>query len=182
MRSGKLMAALSVLTLGTFGLLPEDVHASQRTTFGEALRDGYEVRALAFVPTEASSRQTGEQTPDALILTLQKENSVVVCYYTLAAYVSDDVMDIDSCKAHASSVTEADTETQVPDAATSEAPPTATITPDEEAPAGEATAEEPGDEPAAGGGGEPTEPDGPETDTESEFEDDESPLEDAEAE
>jgi hypothetical protein len=53
----------------------------------ELLAQGFQIETTVLVPTEMASRQTGKVTPDALIVTLQKENTIAVCYYTLNSYV-----------------------------------------------------------------------------------------------
>jgi hypothetical protein len=49
------------------------------------------------VPADAVTRQLGKVSPDAIILTLQRETAIAVCYYTLKAYVKESLTDIASC-------------------------------------------------------------------------------------
>jgi hypothetical protein len=53
----------------------------------ELLAEGFQIKTTALVPAEAVTRQTGKVSSDALIVTLQKENAIAVCYYTLKSYV-----------------------------------------------------------------------------------------------
>ena len=54
--------------------------------------------SLAFgSPAEAVTRQIGKVSSDAVLLTLQKETAIAVCYYTLKAYVKEGLTDIASC-------------------------------------------------------------------------------------
>ena len=49
------------------------------------------------VPAEAVTRQIGKVSSDAILLTLQRESAIAVCYYTLKAYVKEGLTDIASC-------------------------------------------------------------------------------------
>ena len=55
------------------------------------------IRTTVLVPTDAVTRQLGKASPDAIILTLQRETAIAVCYYTLKAYVKESLTDIASC-------------------------------------------------------------------------------------
>ena len=61
------------------------------------LAEGFLIRTTVLVPTDAVTRQLGKVSPDAIILTLQKETAIAVCYYTLKAYVKGSLTDIASC-------------------------------------------------------------------------------------
>lgn len=50
--------------------------------------DGFLIRTTVFVPDDAVTRQTGRISSDAMVLTLQKETVIAICYYTLRAYVN----------------------------------------------------------------------------------------------
>jgi hypothetical protein len=50
--------------------------------------DGVLIRITVFVPADAVTRQTGKISSDAVVLSLQKETAIAVCYYTLNAYVN----------------------------------------------------------------------------------------------
>ena len=50
--------------------------------------DGFLIRTTVFVPADAVTRQTGRISSDAMVLTLQKETVIAICYYTLRAYVN----------------------------------------------------------------------------------------------
>ena len=63
----------------------------------DLLADGFLIRTTVLVPAEAVTRQLGKVSPDSIILTLQKETAIAVCYYTLKAYVKQSLTDIASC-------------------------------------------------------------------------------------
>ena len=63
----------------------------------DLLAEGFLIRTTVLVPAEAVTRQLGKVSPDSIILTLQKETSIAVCYYTLKAYVKQSLTDIASC-------------------------------------------------------------------------------------
>jgi len=63
----------------------------------DLLAEGFLIRTTVLVPAEAVTRQLGKVSPDAIILTLQKETAAAVCYYTLKAYVKESLTDIASC-------------------------------------------------------------------------------------
>jgi len=61
------------------------------------LDEGFLIRTTVLVPADAVTRQLGKISSDAIILTLQKEAAIAVCYYTLKAYVKESLTDIASC-------------------------------------------------------------------------------------
>jgi hypothetical protein len=63
----------------------------------ELLAEGFLIRTTVLVPADAVTRQVGEVSSDAILLTLQKETAIAVCYYTLRAYVKEGLTDITSC-------------------------------------------------------------------------------------
>jgi hypothetical protein len=63
----------------------------------DLLAEGFLIRTTVLVPTDAVTRQLGKASPDAIILTLQRETAIAVCYYTLKAYVKESLTDIASC-------------------------------------------------------------------------------------
>ena len=63
----------------------------------DILAEGFLVRTTVLVPAEAVTRQIGKVSSDAILLTLQKESAIAVCYYTLKAYVKEGLTDIASC-------------------------------------------------------------------------------------
>lgn len=63
----------------------------------DILAEGFLIRTTVLVPADAVSRQLGKVSSDAVILTLQKETPIAVCYYTLKAYVKESLTDIASC-------------------------------------------------------------------------------------
>ena len=65
----------------------------------DILAEGFLIRTTVLVPAEAVTRQIGKVSSDAVLLTLQKETTIAVCYYTLKAYVKEGLTDIASCTA-----------------------------------------------------------------------------------
>jgi hypothetical protein len=63
----------------------------------DILAEGFLIRTTVLVPAEAVTRQIGKVSSDAVLLTLQKETAIAVCYYTLKAYVKEGLTDITSC-------------------------------------------------------------------------------------
>jgi hypothetical protein len=63
----------------------------------DILSEGFLIRTTVLVPAEAVTRQIGKVSSDAILLTLQKETAIAVCYYTLKAYVKEGLTDIASC-------------------------------------------------------------------------------------
>jgi hypothetical protein len=62
----------------------------------DLLAEGFLIRTTVLVPADAVTRQLGKVSPDAIILTLQRETAIAVCYYTLKAYVKESLTDIAS--------------------------------------------------------------------------------------
>jgi hypothetical protein len=69
-------------------------------TLAALLKVGFEVRATAFVPADAVTRQSGKTSSDAILVTLQKAAVSAVCFYTLKAYVSKKLGTIPACTVH----------------------------------------------------------------------------------
>lgn len=63
----------------------------------ELLAQGFLIRTTVLIPAEMVTRQTGKVTPDALIVTLQKETAIAVCYYTLKSYVRLRLAALSTC-------------------------------------------------------------------------------------
>jgi hypothetical protein len=69
-------------------------------TLASLLQEGFELRATAFVPADAVTRQSGKTSSDAILVTLQKAAVSAVCFYTLKAYVSKKLGTIPACTVH----------------------------------------------------------------------------------
>ena len=78
-------------------LLPAPARSSPAVKMKDILAEGFLIRTTVLVPADAVTRQLGKVSPDAIILTLQKETAIAVCYYTLKAYVKESLTDIASC-------------------------------------------------------------------------------------
>jgi len=63
----------------------------------DILAEGFLIRTTVLVPADAVTSQLGKVSSDAVILTLQKETAIAVCYYTLKAYVKESLTDIAFC-------------------------------------------------------------------------------------
>ena len=59
----------------------------------DLLAEGFLIRTTVLVSADAVTRVSS----DAIILTLQKETAIAVCYYTLKAYVKEGLTAIASC-------------------------------------------------------------------------------------
>lgn len=86
---------------------PEE--AAQGTATGESksgsslkdlVNDGFVVRTTVFIPAEAVTRQLGKVSGDAVVVTLQKQFSTAICYYSFKAYVGAGLTKIASCTVH----------------------------------------------------------------------------------
>jgi hypothetical protein len=64
------------------------------------LKEGFEVRTTTFVPADAVTRQSGKDSLDAIVVTLQKDAASAVCFYTLRAYVSKELSTLPACTVH----------------------------------------------------------------------------------
>src|SRR4029079_7209197 len=65
----------------------------------DLITDGFLIRTTVFVPADAVTRQTGAVSSDAMVMTLQKETVIAICYYTFKAYVKGGkgLLQIPSC-------------------------------------------------------------------------------------
>jgi hypothetical protein len=63
----------------------------------DLLAEGFLNRTTVLVSADAVTRQLGKVSSDAIILTLQKETAIGVCYYTLKAYVKEGLTATASC-------------------------------------------------------------------------------------
>lgn len=80
---------------------PESVRKSESgVAMADLVHDGFVIRTTAFVPAEAVTRQTGKVSADAIVVTLQKQFSTAVCYYSFKAYVGEGLTTIPSCIVH----------------------------------------------------------------------------------
>jgi hypothetical protein len=83
--------------------------ATQGTATGESksgaslkdlVNDGFVIRTTVFIPAEAVTRQLGKVSGDAVVVTLQKQFSTAICYYSFKAYVGAGLTKIASCTVH----------------------------------------------------------------------------------
>lgn len=81
--------ALSASVLGA-GLLAGAAHAADRDSFNALSGQGYELKSVAVVPVEAAQRINPNVNFDAVVVSLQKANSLAVCYYGLAGWIGLD--------------------------------------------------------------------------------------------
>lgn len=61
------------------------------------MSQGYEIKAVSFVPQDASSRVSKTLDKDAALITLQKGSAAATCFITLEEYVSPGMADIEWC-------------------------------------------------------------------------------------
>jgi hypothetical protein len=76
---------------------PPEANGPSTAKMKDLVGDGFLIRTTVLVPADAVTRQLGKPSPDAIIVTLQKETVIAVCYYTLKAYVKGGLTDIPSC-------------------------------------------------------------------------------------
>jgi hypothetical protein len=76
---------------------PETRGGPATATMKDLVGDGFLIRTTVLVPADAVTRQSGKPSSDAIIVTLQKETAMAVCYYTLKAYVKGGLTGIPSC-------------------------------------------------------------------------------------
>src|SRR3972149_3793701 len=82
------------------GAPPPPEGDSGPVTLAELTRDGFVIRTTNFIPAEAVTRQSGNVSSDAFIVTLQTTTSTAVCFYTLKAYVGKKLTTIPACTVH----------------------------------------------------------------------------------
>ena len=61
------------------------------------LAAGFEIKAVSFVPQDASSRVSNTLDKDAALITLQKGAAAATCFLTLVEYASPGMLDIEWC-------------------------------------------------------------------------------------
>jgi hypothetical protein len=66
----------------------------------DLVNDGFVIRTTVFIPAEAVTRQLGKISGDAVVVTLQKQFSTAICYYSFKAYVGGGLTKIASCTVH----------------------------------------------------------------------------------
>jgi len=66
----------------------------------DLVNDGFVIRTTVFIPAEAVTRQLGKVSGDAVVVTLQKQFSTAICYYSFKAYVGGGLTKIASCTVH----------------------------------------------------------------------------------
>jgi hypothetical protein len=66
----------------------------------DLVNDGFVIRTTVFIPAEAVTRQLGKVSGDAVVVTLQKQFSTAICYYSFKAYVGSGLTKIGSCTVH----------------------------------------------------------------------------------
>ena len=71
--------------------------AVKRFKMRTLMSQGYEIKAVSFVPQDASSRVSKTLDKDAALITLQKGSAAATCFITLEEYVSPGMTDIEWC-------------------------------------------------------------------------------------
>ncbi len=62
-------------------------HAEGPQSFTQLVGNGYIVSAVTLIPLDSAKRQNADAANDTVMVTLQKEKSVAVCYYNLSNWV-----------------------------------------------------------------------------------------------
>jgi hypothetical protein len=69
----------------------------KRVKMRTLMSQGYDIKAVSFVPQDASSRVSKTLDKDAALITLQKGSAAATCFITLEEYVSPGMTDIEWC-------------------------------------------------------------------------------------
>jgi hypothetical protein len=69
----------------------------KRVKMRTLMANGYDIKAVSFVPQDASSRVSKTLDKDAALITLQKGSAAATCFITLEEYVSPGMTDIEWC-------------------------------------------------------------------------------------
>lgn len=72
----------------------------KRVKMRTLLTNGYQVRAVTFVPQDASTRVAKMADNDAALVTLQKGPAAATCFISLEEYISPGMTDIQWCIEH----------------------------------------------------------------------------------
>ena len=69
----------------------------KRVKMGALLSQGYEIKAVAVVSQEITSRLAGTTDTDGVLVTLQKGSTAATCLYSLTDYAKPGLLDISWC-------------------------------------------------------------------------------------
>ncbi|MFT3731974.1 MAG: hypothetical protein QM780_11230 [Hyphomicrobium sp.] len=112
-------------------LVSSPVSADDRlqSSFTELVGKGFEVKSVTLIPLEVAKRVTEKVKTDNVIVTLQKQEAVAVCYIAFANWAFMNKTSLDSptlCEVRASTTEEsAAPAAATPPSAAAEAPPAA---------------------------------------------------------
>ena len=114
----------------TAALLSAPASADERlqSSFTALVGKGFEVKSVTLIPLEVAKRVTEKVRTDNVIVTLQKQDSVAVCYVAFANWAFMNKASLDSstlCEVRSSSTEESAAPPPPPPAPTAEAPPPA---------------------------------------------------------
>lgn len=79
---------------------PATGESKSGSSLKDLVNDGFVIRTTVFIPAEAVTRQLGKVSGDAVVVTLQKQFSTAICYYSFKAYVGAGLTKIGSCTVH----------------------------------------------------------------------------------
>ena len=115
------------LVLATVALISASAHADERlqSSFTALVGKGFEVKSVTLIPLDVAKRVTEKVRTDNVVVTLQKQDTVAVCYIAFANWAFMNKTSLDSstlCEVRTSGTEESAAPPTTP-APTAEAPP-----------------------------------------------------------
>jgi hypothetical protein len=62
--------------------------AQEQQSFRSLISNGYEIKAVTVVPHEIAKRYADSTTTDTVLVTLQRQRNVAVCYFGFGSWVT----------------------------------------------------------------------------------------------
>jgi len=94
MRSARFGTLLFVAAFGVASAALAD--DPTQSSFTGLLKDGYEIKAVTLVPLEVAKRATESVKTDTVVVTLQKQSNVAVCYIAFANWAFMNKQSLDT--------------------------------------------------------------------------------------
>ena len=80
------VAALAAVVAA--GAASVTVHAQDQQSFRSLISNGYEIKAVTVVPHEIAKRYADSTTTDTVLVTMQRQRNVAVCYFSFGSWVT----------------------------------------------------------------------------------------------
>jgi hypothetical protein len=77
-------ARFGMSVVAALGLLPAGAFADEQASFTSLISKGFEIKSVTLVPLDIAKRATESVKTDTVIVTLQNQSSVAVCYIAFA--------------------------------------------------------------------------------------------------